>query len=481
MNAAIEHHSLKKEERDSMRILIVNYEFPPIGAGGGKASSRIAQELVSLGHRVRVLTARPAEPYSWVGSILILASLVIGAWLAYEEITVDIDVGGEGFTLIAVLFLLSGLILRAMGLTWGLLIPFKGLPDREFMGGVEVRRVFALRQRRESSTFLEMFTFLVSGTFYGLRYAVTFRPDVVHVFFGIPCGPIGWMIKRVRHIPYVISLRGADVPSEEVQRFRRLYPWLKPLIRFLWKDADALVAVSNGLRNVALQTQPVAIEVIANAVDLAEFTPLLSWEREKARRGDDRVILLFVGRLIKFKNVQTLLEAVAIVKDLTDASFVLRIIGDGVDRPNLEEQAGELGLGSYVEFHGWVDRSNILPYYQTADVFTTASIWEGMPNTVLEAMACGLPIIASDVQGCDELVHQGKNGYLVPLQDAPKMAEAILLLLEDEPERSRMGRESRKIVSQTFAWDRIAKAYARIYAAIIERSTEASSDMMLDV
>ncbi|MCJ7738994.1 MAG: hypothetical protein MUQ10_17050, partial [Anaerolineae bacterium] len=216
-----------------MRILIVNYEFPPLGAGGGKASSRIAQELVSMGYRVRVLTARPVEPYSWVGSILILASLGIGSWLAYEEITVDIDIGGEGFTTIAVLFLLSGLILRAMGLMWGLLIPFKGLPDREFVDGVEVRRIPALRQRRESSTILEMFTFLLSGTFYGLRHAATFRPDIVHVFFGIPCGPIGWVIKRIHHIPYILSLRGADVPSDEVQRFKRLYPALKPLIRFL--------------------------------------------------------------------------------------------------------------------------------------------------------------------------------------------------------------------------------------------------------
>jgi len=457
-----------------MRILIVNYEFPPIGAGGGKASFRIAKELVAVGHHVRVLTARPVEPYSWFGSVLILASLGIGSWLAFEEITVDIDIGGEGFTTIAVLFFLSGLILRAMGLMWGLLIPFKGLPDREFVDGIEVRRIPALRQRRESSTVLEMFSFLFTGTLYGLRHATTYRPDVVHVFFGIPCGPIGWMIKRFRHIPYILSLRGADVPSDEVQRFRHLYPALKPFIRFLWRDADAVVAVSNGLRDIALETDDIPIKVIPNAIDLTRFTPLLSWEKE--RREDGRTTLLFVGRLIKFKNVEMLLEAISIVKEQTQMPFVLKVIGDGIERPNLEEQAGELGLGSHVQFCGWVERSKIVSHYQLVDIFVTASVWEGMPNTVLEAMACGLPIIASEIQGCEDLVRRGVNGYLVPVQDAHAMAEAILQLLDNKFERRRMGRESRRIVEQTFAWERIAEEYAGVYTRVSNNLTTNDAD-----
>jgi glycosyltransferase involved in cell wall biosynthesis len=450
-----------------MRILIINYEFPPIGAGGGKASRRIAQELVAMGHRVRVLTTRPVELYSWVGSLFILAGLGIGAWLAYEEITVNIDIGGEGFTTIAVLFFLSGLILRAMGLMWSLLIPFKGLPAREFIDGIEVRRVPALRQRRDASSILEMFSFLVSGTIYGLRHATTYKPDVVHVFFGIPCGPIGWIIKRVHQIPYVLSLRGADVPSDEVERFKHMYPVLKPFIRFLWRDTDALVAVSNGLRDIAIKTDDLPIKVIPNAIDLTRFTPLLPWEKE--RHQDGRVTLLFVGRLIKFKNVETLLKAVARVKEQTDTPFVLKILGDGVERANLEEQTGELGLASYVQFEGWVNRAEIVTYYQTADLFVTASIWEGMPNTVLEAMACGLPIIAGEVQGCEDLVHRGENGYLVPAQDERALAEAIHQLLDNDLERERMGRQSRKIVERTFAWKRIAEAYAGVYTEVIHQ------------
>jgi glycosyltransferase involved in cell wall biosynthesis len=311
-----------------------------------------------------------------------------------------------------------------------------------------------------------MLSFLTTGVLYGVRHATTFQPDIIHVFFGIPCGPIGWAIKRIRGIPYLISLRGADVPSDEVERFKRLYPVLKPLVRFLWRDADALVAVSNGLRDIALETDDIPIQVIPNAIDLTRFTPLLSWEKEE----DEIVTLLFVGRLIKFKNVETLLETAALVKEQTTTPFRLEIVGDGVERPNLEEQAVDLGLGSTVKFRGWVDRDAIAPHYQTADVFVTATIWEGMPNTVLEAMACGLPIVASEVQGCEDLVQHGKNGYLVPVKDAAAMAEAVLQLIDNEFERRRMGRQSRTIVERTFAWDRIAKEYVNTYNRVLERT-----------
>jgi glycosyltransferase involved in cell wall biosynthesis len=81
-------------------------------------------------------------------------------------------------------------------------------------------------------------------------------------------------------------------------------------------------------------------------------------------------------------------------------------------------------------------------------------------------MACGLPIIASDVQGSEELVQHGRNGYLVPMRDAEAMAEAILLLLDNAHERRRMGQESRKIVEQTFAWESIARGYQQVYGVV---------------
>jgi glycosyltransferase involved in cell wall biosynthesis len=459
----------------AVRILIVNYEFPPIGAGAGKASYSIAKELAAEGHRVRVLTSQPVELYSLFGTVLIMLGSAIGMWLAYREITVNIDIGSEGWTIIAVLFVLSGLILRAMGLMWALLIPFKGLPKRELVDGIEIYRVPALRQRRESSSIIEMLSFLVAGLSYAPRHVRAFEPDIVHVFFGIPCGPIGWFIKRIHKTPYIISLRGADVPSSEVERFSHLYPLLKPILRHLWRDADALVAVSNGLRKIALNTSNLAITVIPNAIDLTMFTPKVVWNERECPDSDKSVRLLYVGRLIKFKNVSTLLNAIMLAKQRTNVPIKLSIVGEGVERQALERQAADLGLAASVQFRGWIERDEIASVYRQADVFVTASYWEGMPNTLLEAMACALPIVAADVQGSDELVKSGINGYLVPVNDAEALAQAILLLVEDRNERQRMGREGRKIAGETFTWQTIARAYQQVYESVIASASKANT------
>ena len=165
------------------------------------------------------------------------------------------------------------------------------------------------------------------------------------------------------------------------------------------------------------------------------------------------------------------------VADQSEIPFVLQIVGDGVLRLHLEELAISLGLSARVEFVGWVERTDIASYYQSADIFVTASVWEGMPNTVLEAMACGLPIIAAKAHGCEDLVRRGENGYLVPQRDVAAMAEAILYLLEDGMERRRMGRVSRRIVEQTFAWDQIAAAYVGIYERIVGVSGSGGPDV----
>ena len=216
-----------------MRILIINYEFPPIGAGGGKASHKIAGCLVDMGHTVRVITSRPTQLYSFFGNISILLGMALWAWVVYLKLSnfAEEDISDHGFTILGTLLLLIGFILRHTGLTWELTNPIRGLKRLEFIDGVEVHRIPVLRQRLEYSSTFEMGSFLISGLWYSLFEARDFRPDIVHIFFGIPDGPIGWLLKRVYRLPYLISLRGADVPSDEVKRFAKHYKLLRPLVR----------------------------------------------------------------------------------------------------------------------------------------------------------------------------------------------------------------------------------------------------------
>ncbi len=444
-----------------MRILIINYEFPPIGAGGGKASQKIAASLVEMGHTVRVITSRPTQLYSLFGNISVLVGLGFWIYLAYAKFAFNEDLSDHGFTILGTLLLLIGFILRHTGLTWELTNPIRGLKRVEFIDGVEVQRVPVLRQRQDYCSTFEMGTFLLSGLWHSLFQAREFKPDLAHVFFGIPDGPIGWVLKRVYGLPYLISLRGADVPSDEVKRFARQYKLLRPFIRWLWRDTDALVAVSNGLRDYALQTTPdLPIEVISNAIELSVFIP------PRHRGHNNPVRLLFVGRFNAFKNVESLLETAVRLKEMGVDNFELQLAGDGERRSNLERLTVEKGLTKQLRFLGWIDRKDIVNLYHQADLFVTATTWEGMPNTVLEAMACGLPVIGSRASGLGELVREGVNGYLVDINDKSVMAERLADLINNPYERQRMGKESRKIAEQEFAWEYIAEQYVDIYKRI---------------
>jgi len=446
-----------------MRILIINYEFPPIGAGGGKASQKIAGCLFDMGHSVRVITSRPTQLYSFFGKLSLWLGVGFWIYLIYAKLVFDEDLSDHGFTILGTLLLLTGFILRHTGLTWELTNPIRGLKRLEFVDGAEVYRIPVLRQRQEYCSTFEMGTFVLSGLWHSLWHVREFKPDVIHIFFGIPDGPIGWALKRVYGLPYIISLRGADVPSEEVKRFAKHYKLLRPLVRWLWRDADAVVAVSNGLREYAFQTTPdLRIDVIPNAIELSVFTP------PPHRNGDGPVQLLFVGRFNAFKNVETLVEAADRLREMGVKNFELRLVGDGERRTEVERLVIEKGLTKQVRFMGWVDRTAIVDVYRQADLFVTATTWEGMPNTVLEGMACGLPVVATRASGLEELVHEGDNGYLVSINDSATLADRLARLINNPYERQRMGRESRKIAEQEFAWEFIAKQYVEIYQRVVE-------------
>ncbi|MCS7261426.1 MAG: glycosyltransferase, partial [Anaerolineae bacterium] len=236
-------------------------------------------------------------------------------------------------------------------------------------------------------------------------------------------------------------------------------------ITYLWRDADALVAVSNGLRSHAEKIAPdIPIQVIPNAIDLSQFTP----PRQRDAQGPVR--LLYVGRFTAAKSVETLIEAVHLLAQREVSDFELELVGEGDQRPKLERLVAEYGLARRVRFCDWVPRERIADYYRRADIFATATTWEGMPNTVLEAMACGLPIVGTQVPGLQELVQDTVNGYLVPPRDPVALADALALLIDNGYERRRMGRQSRLMAERQFAWEYIAAQYVEVYHQVLARS-----------
>jgi glycosyltransferase involved in cell wall biosynthesis len=372
------------------RVLLINYEYPPLGGGAGTATAAIARALAALGCDVVVLTSR-----------------------------------------------------------------FRGQPAREQVDGYTLERVRVARKRMDRCTPPEMLTFLVSASIAALRLTRRWRPAVSIAFFTIPSGPVAWLLHKARGVPYIVSLRGGDVPgfewAPEARTYHRLTGWL---VRFIWRRAQRVVANSNGLAELARKNTPeLAIDIAFNGAELpGEVVPPGESNGRPAR-------LLTMGRLTRQKGVDVLLRALARLRDLP---FVLDVAGDGPERSALEQQARELGLADRVRFLGWITRDQLRPTYTSADLFVLASRIEGMPNVVLEAMAYARPVICTRVSGCAELILHGQTGLQVNIEDDEQLAEALRKLLLDPSLRTRMGAASRARVAQEFTWTATARRYLEL-------------------
>ncbi|WP_431857281.1 glycosyltransferase [Azospirillum sp.] len=371
------------------RLLLINYEYPPLGGGAANATANTARELARMGVAVCVVTSA-----------------------------------------------------------------FAGLPARETTAdGVVIRRIPTLRRRRDRSSVVEMLAFLASSLLFTPAIARRWRPDATIAYFGLPCGPAAWLIRVLCGVPYAVSLRGGDVPGflyDGISLYHRL---AAPVIGALWRRAAAVVANSDGLAALARRFAPdVGVRVVPNGVDTGLFRPA---EAPEAERKDGRLRLLIVGRLVRQKGVDCILEAMARL----DAPVSLRVVGDGGAREELERQAAALGLSGRVAFVGWAAREELPAAYRAADAFVFPSRDEGMPNVVLEAMASGLPVIATDIAGNRELVVDGETGVLLATDDVPALAAAIARLAADPELCRRFGAAGRRRVVDHYSWAAVAAAY----------------------
>jgi L-malate glycosyltransferase len=268
--------------------------------------------------------------------------------------------------------------------------------------------------------------------------------DFIHAFFGIPCGYIALKLK----IPYIVSLRGSDVPFYN----RRFYFWdkfvFKRLSKKIWQQAKCVVANSSGLKQLAKKASPrQKVEVIYNGVDTQKFKPNI----DKGTSGT--IKLISVGRLIPRKGYKYLIEA---VKGLDNCELLL--IGEGTEKERLQALARKLRVK--VRFLGRVSHQEVAYFLKSADIFVLPSLNEGMPNSLLEAMACGLPVIATDTGGSIELVKG--NGIVVPKADIAFLRSAIKKLLSDKNSLEKMGCKSRQL-AEGMSWASASEKYKYLY------------------
>ena len=324
------------------------------------------------------------------------------------------------------------------------------LPHHEGQGEITIYRIPGLRRRQDRSSPLEQLIFILTSCFSSLSLVPRFKPQATLAFFGVPSGVAAWLVKKLYAVPYVISLRGGDVPGFRPYDFDMYHRLVGPFLRMIWKEAGAVVANSQGLRQLANAFDSrFDIPIIPNGVDLQAY--------QAGPRVESLPRLLSVGRLVHQKGLDLAMRALGELKGL---EWEWRIAGDGPQMPLLQSLAKQLGIEQRVIFLGWQSRQELMESYRQANIFLFPSRHEGMPNAMLEAMASGLPVIASCIAGSQELVVDGTNGYLVPSEDVESLRGALEKLLADPALRERMGAASRRQVEEGYSWESTARQYA---------------------
>lgn len=336
---------------------------------------------------------------------------------------------------------------------------FDGLKEYEEIenGKIVIIRLKSKRKNKEHCSFLEMFDYVIKSLIRCNKLCKENKYDICQVFFGIPSGPIGYYINKKYNIPYVIRFGGGDIPGFQ-NRFALIYKLIGPFLKIIWKNSAALVANSEGLKKFASSfCDKYNIEVINNGVDIEYFYP------NKNKKYDSNTYnLLFVSRLIKRKGLQDLIPDLKLIEKETNKKIMLTIVGDGPYRKELQKLVYDNSLEDSVVFIGQKDKNELLEYYQNGDIFVFPSKREGMPNAVLEAMACGLPIAISKCEGSTELISD--NGLIIN----SNFSKGIIELINAGNENLlQMAINSRNIAKNKFSWSKAATNYLDLFDRIL--------------
>jgi glycosyltransferase involved in cell wall biosynthesis len=282
--------------------------------------------------------------------------------------------------------------------------------------------------------------------------------DLIDAHYVYPDGVAATLIGKALNKPVVITARGTDINLiPQYEKPRRM-------ILQAAEDCAAMITVCAALKDalVDLGAKADKITVLRNGVDLELFRPE---DRDQARKkfGVSGFVLASVGNLIPTKGHQHVIEA---LKALPDAELL--IAGRGPHESEFRILAERMGVAARVKFLGVLPQAELRLLYSAADALVLASVREGWPNVLLEAMACGTPVIASDVGGVPEIVANPVAGALMSACDAEGIAEALVKLRAQLPERS-----DTRAYAEQFGWEQTTEGQIEIFRRILKAHQDA--------
>ena len=326
----------------------------------------------------------------------------------------------------------------------------KDIPEHERIGDLNVYRVGEVAG---------LFSFLLPKNFFPISVFLKAiklirkqgRHDIIHAYQASQAAGGGWLLKWVYpKTPFLLTIQeGKDLNRQ---------PWLMRFFRyFIFKKADSITVISNYLAQyVRSQNSKVPISIIPNGVDVGKFKP----EGEHNPKT-----IITSSRLVKKNGIGDLVDAIAVVKkEVPDIKLL--IVGSGEQAKELKTKSSFLGLENNIEFIGEVLNDLLPKYLAKASIFVRPSLSEGLGIAFLEAMAAGLPIVATPVGGIPDFLKDGETGLFCKVNNPEDIAEKINTILSDDNLRDRLITNGRKLVEEKYTWDKIAEEFRNLYESI---------------
>jgi len=282
------------------------------------------------------------------------------------------------------------------------------------------------------------------------------KPDILHTFM-FTSNTWGRLAGLLSCTPVIISSeRCVDIWKK----------WYHKLIdKFLLLFTKKVVANSSSVKNFYIKTEKIPddkIEVIYNGIDIKQFENI-SYSKEKKEEFNIEKAEFIIGtggRFTEQKGFIYLIEAIPeVLKIIPECFFIF--VGDGPLRRNFEKVVEKLNIKYKAAFTGY--RKDILEIFSICDLIVVRSLFEGMPNVILEAMTLKKPVIGTNIPEIKELISDGENGLLVPVRNSKSIVDAIILLLKNQSSREKMGKKGYEIVKEKFSLEVMVKKYEKLY------------------
>ncbi len=326
----------------------------------------------------------------------------------------------------------------------------------ELSDNIKIYKIGLNNKNIHHATNSELIKYTIKAFFIAKKLHKTAKYDMSFAWSTVPAGFVSYLLNILYGLPFVVRVGGPDIPGYEA-RYNLVYKFISPIIKRIWKKSYTIVTKCQSENDMILDINPnLPLKTIYNGIDTKKFKPA------DKNKSESKLKIICTARLIKRKGQDILIKAIAHLKEKQDIEIFCNLVGDGDEKLNYEQLARQLNVGRLINFVSSVSRESIVEHYNDADIFVLPSYNEGMSNAVLEAMACGLPVIVTDVGGTAEMVTEGENGFIFEKSNHKELAVILEKLYLNPKLVSKMGKLSRE-KAKIFNWRNIGYEYIELF------------------